>query len=315
MIAATTFVALALSTNSTTVGQDSVFVIKADGSRGKVNGRITGATREGVSVGDKVVAASTIRKISIGREPVALNRAREQFESGRYLDCIESLAKLEKMPTEKLLVADIDFMKAFSNAQISLRGGNISPKDAGGQMRDFLSKHPESFHLYPAIDTYAQLIFAFGRVDLAAKEFEKLKSAKWVEYRLKGYFQNGRMQQISGSNAEAVVNYDAILAESGTDDMTQSYKLLATVEKAKLQGLGGDATAMKTLQNIVGNQNAENQLLFSYLNNAIGALHEKSGELKAAKMSYLKTQIALWTGRGTSLRSDLSTGKNLARTW
>lgn len=291
MIAATAFLALALSPNSIAVGQDSVFVIKADGSRGKVNGRITGATREGVSVDDKLVEAATIRKITIGREPALLNRAREQFESGRYLDCIESLGKLEKTPTEKLSVADIDFMKAYSNSQISLRGGNIAPEDAGRQMQEFLSNHPDSFHFYPAIDTYAQLIFAFGRVDLAAKEIEKLKPAQWVEYRLKGHFQHGRMLQILGNNGQASGNYDAILKETGTDNMTQSYKLLAKIEKAKLSGLGGDAEAMKTLQNIVANENAENQLLFSYLNNAIGALHEKSGNLKAAKMSYLKTQL------------------------
>ncbi|MEL7497371.1 MAG: hypothetical protein AAFN77_07145 [Planctomycetota bacterium] len=291
--------AVVFSIAGTLSAQDAVFIYKPDGKPGKVNGRITSADPEGVLIDGNKVLAATIRKISIGREPATLDRARDQFEAGQFADCIEQLNKLNPVPSQPLLVADIDFMKAYSAAQISLRGGNVTPKAAGQQIQGFLTTHPNSFHKYPAIERYGQLIFAFGRPELAASEFKKLQSAEWTEYRLKGHFFYAKMMEVNGNSTEAITSYDTILKESGTDDKTQTYRLLANIEKTKLSGLNGDAAAaIQSLNQLVGEQDAENEVLFGHLNNALGALYEKSGNLKAARMAYLKTQLLYSAAEG-----------------
>lgn len=271
--------------------QDSVFLIKADGRSGKSSGKITRVAPEGVTVDGELVPSEKIRKITIGREPSELTRARADFDAGRYADC---LTKLPEIPDQRQdwLVQDIDFMEAFSKAQISLRGGNISPKEAGGAVGTFLSKHPESYHLYQALEVYGQLIFAFGKPADAAKEFEKLRKVDWLEQRLKGNYFLGRMKELTGDAASAMASYDAILKEGGNDDLTQTYQALARIEKLKLSGLTGDASqALQKLNAIVGDSNHENQLLFGNLKNAIGAVHQKAGNTEEAMMSYLCTQL------------------------
>lgn len=272
-------------------GQDSVFIIKPDGKAGKANGTIEAIDPEGITVDGNVVPSDQIRKISIGREPTEMGRARDQFESGQYADCLDQLSKIDEQPSNEFVVADIDFMKAYSTAQISLGGGSVAPDEAGRQVQAFLNKHPKSYHLYPALEKYGELIFAFGRADLAAAEFKKMQSAKWTEYRLKGHLHYSRMMQISGNTAEAIKSCDAILKETGSDDYTQTYKVLAEVEKTKLGGLAGDNSALKTLERIVGENNSENTLLFAHINNAIGAVKMKTGDNKGARNAFLKTQL------------------------
>ena len=70
-------------------GQDSVFIIKPDGKAGKANGEITAIDPEGITVDGNLIPCEQIRKISIGREPIEMGRARDQFESGQYADCLD----------------------------------------------------------------------------------------------------------------------------------------------------------------------------------------------------------------------------------
>ena len=293
-----TAVILVTATISTLNAQDSVFLFKADGKPGKENGRITAADPDGVTINGQKVPSSVIRKITIGREPSALSRARDHFENGQYADCIQQLGKLDPVPTEPLLVADIDFMKAYSNAQICLLGGNVAPLVAGRAIGEFLQKHPSTYHLHPATECFGQLKFAYGDPKLAASEFQKLKKAGWTEYRLRGHFYYGKMMELGGDTDAAIKSYDEILAERGNDDATQNYQTIAKIEKAKLGGLKGNAAgAIANLKTMIAGD-AENALTFGHLYNALGALYEVEGDLKNASISYLKTQLIYAAAEG-----------------
>lgn len=280
-----------VSIQNVTMAQDAVFLYRPDGKQDKESGRITAADPDGVTIDGTKVPAASIRKITIGRIPSALDRAHDSFENGQYADCLQQLAKLNPIPSEPLLAADVEFMKAYSNARISLMGGNVAPEIAVGQVQGFLNKYPNSFHLYPAREIHGRLIFAMGKPDAAAPEFEKLRRASWTEHRLKGLYYSAKMQELLGKPRKAVEYYDALLAETGRDDLSQSFQAVAKIEKIKINGIAGDAAAaIASLKKMTGGD-AENAMLFGSLYNAMGSLYQSKGDLKNASMSFLKTQL------------------------
>jgi hypothetical protein len=275
-----------------TNAQDTVFKNKVGGGTSRVPGKITAMTPEGVTIGKQEVAAEEIRRISVGKEPSAIARLRDQMNSGRYADCLEGLAKLSDLPSEPLLQQEVAFMRAFSSARLSLTQGSVGAKDAGVIVAKFLADYPTSFHTYPALEQYGLLIYSFGKPDLAAKEFEKLKNAKWKEMRWRGHFLHGRMMQITNQTDQAKANYEAILADKSTDVATARFQLLAQCELAKLEGLSGQAgPAIEQLRGMIKSQTSANPQLFAYIYNAKGAIFEQLGQLKAARTAYLHTTL------------------------
>ena len=273
-------------------GQDAVFTFKDGGGYSKTSGKIDSVDPEGVTIDGQKIPSSEIKKISVAKEPTEISRARDQMDAGRYSDCLEELAKIESVPNNRLIEQEIAFMKAYSTAQISRRGGAIPPDAAGREVQAFINAYPQSHHLYSAIEQYGHLIFAFGKPEVAAPEFAKLKTVGWHEYQLKGHYYYARMMAQTGNATEANVSLDAILADSGTDDLTQQYKLLAQCEKERLRGLAGEAdAAVAALQQMIKEQNAENKMLFAQIYNALGDVQAKAGRLKEAMMAYLHTQL------------------------
>ncbi len=274
-----------------THAQDAVYKYRDGGRTSKVSGKISDVTPNGVTIGGAEIAAFEIKKVIYGKEPTEVERARSQMESGRFADAIEELGKIpNRLP--KPIQEEVDFIKAFSNSQISLRGGNVTPKVAASEVKSFIEAHPTSFHLFPMIDQFAKLAFAAGIPNVAETEFKKLKSATWPEFKLKGLFNAGQMQIELGKLAEAKASFEAIQAIESNDDLTQTYKLLSDCELARLVGLQGDAVAaQKALEKIIKDENPDNKKLFAHLYNALGSVHEKADRKKEAARAYLHTEL------------------------
>ena len=271
--------------------QDSVYRLRDNGRASKVNGRITEVTANGVTINGTEIPASLVQKVSFGKEPLEVGRARDQMESGRYSDAIEELKKIKGSPGPEIK-QEMDYIRAYSTAQISLRGGSIDPKTAATTVKKFIASNPNSFHLVPAKDQFARLAFAAGLPKVAEGEFKKLQQTKWLEYKLKGYFHAGQMQIQLGKLSEAESSFKAIAGVESNDDVSQTYKLMAKCELAKIVGLNGDtASAVKQLEEIIDKENSDNKKLFAHLYNALGAVHQKAGRLKEARTAYLHTEL------------------------
>ena len=219
--------------------QDAVFRYRTAGGSSRVTGKITKVTPEGVTIDGRDVSAAEIRRLSFSKEPSEVNRARENMNGGRYDDALEDLDKITAKISSRNLQAEIDFIRAYSSARISLQGGSITPQSAGTKVREFIAKYPQSIHLYPAIEQYGKLIFAFGKPQAAIQEFEKLTGCQWLEYRLKGYFLQGMLLLETGQMDQAKTAFEVILGEASNEDITQTYKLLAKCGLAKMAGLKG----------------------------------------------------------------------------
>lgn len=276
--------------------QDAVYKYREGGGNSKVSGKIESITPDGVTVDGDQIPASQIKKLVFRNEPSEISRARDQMDAGRFSDCLEELKKIKESNISRKIQQEIDFLNAYSTAQISLRGGSIAPVNAGKVVGQFLKDHSNSCHLYPALEQYGKLLWAFGKPDLAANEFAKLTNSTWPEYVLKGHFYRGQILSELGQHGEAVKAFDAILATESNDDTTQSYQLLAKCEKARAVGLAGDPNAARnTIEGIIRDESPENKRLFAYLYNALGAVFEKSGQMKEAARAYLHTELLFAT--------------------
>ena len=271
--------------------QDTLYKFRDDGRASKVNGRITKVTANGVTINGNKVPSALIQKVTYGKEPLEVGRARDQMESGRYSDAIEELKKIKANVGPKVK-QEIEYIQAYSTAQISLRGGSVTPKSAATTVKRFIDSNTNSFHLVPAKDQFARLAFAAGLPDTAEKEFKKLQASPWVEYKLKGYFHAGQMQIQLGKLDQAEASFKSISGVESNDNISQTYKLLAKCELAKIAGLKGNAdAAQKQLEEIIKNEDSDNKKLFAQLYNALGAVHQKAGRLKEASRAYLHTEL------------------------
>ena len=274
------------------IAQDTVYLNKIGGGTTNVKGKITQMTPDGVTIDGKNFEVSKIARISVGKEPGAVKRLREDMLGGQFADCLAGIAKLRNVPDTPLLQQEIAFMKAFSTARLSLTQGTISVEKAGAAVKDFLNKYPNSIHTYPATEQFGRLAYSIGKPDLAAKEFEKLRVAKWEEYRMRGQFLHGRMMSVLGQTSKAKADFDGILQQSSNSDESDQYKLLACCEQARIEGLTGSAAAaLEKLNKLVKDESDENTQLFAHIYNAMGAIHEKSESLKEARDAYLHTQL------------------------
>lgn len=279
-----------------TLAQDAIYQFKSTGGTSKISGKITDVSPEGATVGGNQIAAAEIKRLYFSKEPSEVNRAREHMEAGRFSDAIDELDKIDASKISGKVKPEVGFIRAFSNSQISQRGGNVTPQIAGKEVGDFIAANGNSIHLYPAIEQLGKLLFAFGRPERAADEFEKLSQCSWPEYRLKGLFQLGKSQFEAGNMEDALAAYEAILLIDSNDDLSQTYKQLAKCEKARLAGMQGDIeSGLNAINGLIGTENSDNKLLFAHLYNALGSLYEKSGQLKDARTAYLHTELLFAT--------------------
>jgi len=274
--------------------QDTVFKFATGKGRssGRVTGKITKVEPSGITIGKEKVPASEIRRISLRGEPKSLSRVYDQMNSEQYSGALEAVEKITDASDSALVQQELSFIRAFASAKISLAGGEITAKDAGNQIKTFLSKYPNSHHAYPAIEQYGLLIYSFGNLEAAANEFAKLQKSDWLEYRLKGYFWRGRMMSLLGKSDAAAQDVSAILAESGTDNFTKQYQKLAACLKARELGVGGDVEgSLAALNEIRQREGHANSQLFAYTYNSLGVLHEQQGNLKQASVNFLHTPL------------------------
>lgn len=276
--------------------QDSIQLIRSSGGGRTLNGKITGLAPGNVRIQtgqeSRDIHPSQINRISFQNQPLEIDRARNQMNSGRFDDALEELQNISDSIGREEIKQEIAFLKARAAAEISLRGGGVSSQEAGRAVADFLRDFPESHHFYPATELQGQLLFAIGRFDLAETEFAKLGDSQWQEYIIRGWFQQAEslIQQKNPDQAAAALRQ--ILDDPNTDDLTQNYKLLAKARLAltvAMQGRAGEA--IQSLEEIIKVENADNAKLFAYAYNSLGSVYLQQDKIKEAMMAFLHTEL------------------------
>lgn len=283
-----------LTSDTIVDAQDNVYL--RSGSRSKISGKVTAVTPDSVTVksGSRTrdFPAGNVRKIVFPSEPTPLGRARDRFDDGRFDDCISELQKIDPAPTNAGMIQEIAWLRAASSAEISLRGGNITAKNAGTMMATFSRSYPKSYRFFPATERLGQLLEAVGRIDLAEKEFRKLTASTWAPYQSAGLYRLGGALLKQQKFAEAKKSFEEIANVDANDNETLDYKQLAKCLAAKADALAGNADgAIAEIESLIKTESDTNERLFANLYNALGACYESKGEWQKAAMAYLHTEL------------------------
>ena len=288
-----------VSSFSPVASQDTVYV--KSGGKSRKNGKITRMNPESVSLqsGSRTeeISSGNIAKIVYGGEPKALGRARDRFEDGRFDDCISELNKIDGSSLSPLVKQEIAYLESFSNAEISLRGGDVSAQVAGKKINDFIRAYGQSYRLHPGRLFLGQLFLAVGRMDLSEKEFAKLSGASWPEFKIQGLFHLGRVQLLANNPQGAVDSLAQVGSVESSDDASSEYKLLAECLSAKAAALSGNVDAgRKKIEAIIKREDPMTaQRAFAYAYNALGACHQQNKNWLEAATAYLHTELLFAT--------------------
>lgn len=289
------------STDDAVAQKDSVYRKGRNGGNSLVRGQIVSTSAFKVTVDDKgstkEVPSSEINKITYAGEPRALGRAREHLENQRFDDCLETLKKIQDPAGSKYISQEMQYLEASASGQKALRGDPALTTQAAEQVvGKFVKSNNDSYRLVPAVDLYAQLLMANGKMQQAQKEFNKLTKSQWPSYERRGHFYEGETLILQDNLAGAAKSYQALANSAGTTTEDRQYKLLADCQLAKIAALQGKVDdAVSTLQRIIQNENSDNTQLFACAYNALGTCYLSSGDVKKACRSFLHTELLFST--------------------
>ena len=283
-----------LSTLAT--AQDDVFVFRDNGRTTKISGKVTDFAPGMVMIdeGNKTteIPETSIKKIEFGGEPSALGRARDRMDDGRYADCLEELGKIEEAPSSPFIQHEIDYLNAYCNAQIALRGGDVTANVAGGAINSFVRNYAKSYKFYDATELLGRLLMAIGKPDLAEKEFAKLAQSADPQDQINGYFYQGQAMLLQDNIAGAKTSFSSIGTVDSVDDYAQQYKLVAQCQLARIKALEGDPEGgIADIEAIIKKESPDNKLVFAYAYNARGECYLKQGKTKDAAIAFLFTEL------------------------
>lgn len=301
-VAGTALLLMILLEAVTWAQKDSIFLQANSGDRNSlVRGQIVGTTAFNVTIktdsGQQEIPVSKIRKLAFSGEPRALDRARDHLANERYDECLTTIRKLDDTPESRFIQQQIKFLEAMAAGNIALRGDPAMPAETAEQLvGSFIKANSDSYGLVVAVDLYGQLLMSRGKLAAAQKEFNKLTKSKWPEYENRGYFFEGETLIHQDQLDTARQSFTALMNQSGVDEATEDFKLLAQCQLARISALQGDvAPAIAAIEKIIQEQNVENTRLFAYAYNALGTCYLQSNELKKARDAFLHTQLLFST--------------------
>ena len=178
-----------------------------------------------------------------------------------------------------------------------MAGGNVTVRNAGTELGNFLTTHSKSFHVYPASQVYAKLCLAIDRFDLAKEKLAAATKSGWPAQELLGHIELGKIALIEKDYAKALEFFKAAGEVDSSDEATVSLKQIASCRQAQAEAMTGDpAKSIADIKAIIEKENNDDKMLFSNAYNALAHCHLKAGDKKSALLAFLHTQL-LFTGQ------------------
>jgi tetratricopeptide (TPR) repeat protein len=212
--------------------------------------------------------------------------------AGRYQSALDSLAELEAGDLKSEATRqDAAYYRAYARAKLALAGeGDLTA--AGVDLKNFITQHPQSWHFYEANELFGNLAVAAGKYEAATPYYEELAKAPWPDYQMRAAILAAKAQMHQGEFAEALANFEKVLADVSGTPQADRQKMLAQVGKIKcLAETGQPDEGIKLAEEIIASNSSEDVELFAGTYNALGACHLKAGRTKEALLAYLHTDI------------------------
>jgi tetratricopeptide (TPR) repeat protein len=261
-------------------------------------GTITAMTPDTITIetagGAQVIAAETVKRVTLDLDPSELKTARNSALSGQYNRVPEELDKISPLPSNDFVRTEILFYRAKAIALMAISGEEGTLSDAVKAVGDFVrDKAAESsYHFYEASELYGDLAMAMGRPDGAQTYYGKLLESKSNLTLLRANTKMGDALNADGKFKEAIAAYDKAMNIEVNDPTANDLKRLAGVGRASaLAETGKPDEGIAYLDELIKNEDSTKTELFGRAYNALGKCYMKQGKTKEAVHAYLFTDL------------------------
>jgi tetratricopeptide (TPR) repeat protein len=260
----------------------------------------------------KKYAVNTVDSVQFDKEPNDLTQARIAVHAGRFSDAVTLLAKIDTSKIDRAeILKDIEFFKALAASRLALAGsGSIA--DAGKKMFAFEKAERDSFHYFETCETLGDLLFALNKFSEAETFYNKLAEAPWPDYQMRAAVLIGRALVGQKQYDRANAKFDAALAIEGSGKEAEGQRLAARLGKASaLAGGGKTDDAIKLVEEIISQADAENLELHARAYTVLGNCYKAAGKKNEALLAFLHVDL-LYSRFGELHAEALA---NLATLW
>jgi tetratricopeptide (TPR) repeat protein len=242
--------------------------------------------------GTRKLAVNELRSLLFDGEPTQLTQARLNVRNGGYATALDTLNEIDLARIDRDLVReDVEFYKAICAAKLAL-GGTGKIADAGRQLNEFVRTHPQNFHYLEAVEVMGDLLMASDKFERAERQYAELAKAPWPDFQMRAGVLTGRSLQAQGKHAEAIQQFDAVLALTDDSEPARDQKFSATLGKAmSLAETGHLDDAVRMIEGVIQNANPEQKELQARAYNALGACYEQAGQAKDALLAFLHVDV------------------------
>lgn len=260
----------------------------------------------------KKYAVNTVDSVQFDKEPNDLTQARIAVHAGRFTDAVTLLAKIDTDKIERAeILKDIDFFKAIAAARLALAGSG-SKADAGKKLFAIEKAERNSFHYFETCETLGDLLFALNKFSDAETYYNKLAEAPWSDYKMRAAVLIGRALVGQKQYDRANAKFDEALAIDDKGKEADRQRLAARLGKASaLAGGGKTDDAIKLVEEIISQADAENLELHARAYTVLGNCYKAAGKKKEALLAFLHVDL-LYSRYGELHAEALA---NLATLW
>ncbi len=256
------------------------------------------ATEIRIDLGESVtnVPVIDVRQVTFSDEPIQLRRARDLVRQGQLENALSTLNQADLSRVERPEVrTDVEYYRLYCQARLALAMGGDLPEAEAAMFR-FVGANRKSYHFFEAAETLGDLAMARGDYATAAKYYGPLRrTAPWPAMQLHGTLLEAKALSPSGNYAEALKNYESVIASPLATAEAIRQKSLAVAGRAVCQAEMGQATeAIPSLEKIIVDNDPQDTELFAQTYNALGACHRLANQPKDALLAYLHVDLLFY---------------------
>jgi len=241
---------------------------------------------------NEVIPVNLIEGITFGDEPPALRSVRSDVAAARYEPALATLEKIDVSQVARAEIRqEIEYYKAVSTARAALAGdGEVA--EALKLLAAFQAAYPSNWRLLEISELAGELAVAVGQFAKARESFETLgRTAPWPEYRIRAAV--GVAGALLGEKKvdEARKFFEAALTMKGDAAMSEPYRRLATLGKARcLAEAKQHEQALKIADEMIAQADPADVSLLAAAYNVKGIALYKASKTKDALYAFLHVE-------------------------
>jgi tetratricopeptide (TPR) repeat protein len=266
-----------------------------------LDGKTVAGNIETITATDVSVVAQpskTTRKVPVNElewvafdgEPANLRDVRAAVKANKFEQSQKILARITVEESEKTSIkTEVSFYKALCLAQQAISGGgNKQTRAEAVTLLTSLGRNQaDSFHYFDICELLGNVFIATGTPEKAMPLFEKIASAPWLEYQMRGHVLAGRSLLAQDKPEDAAKRF-ATAAALGNGGDSDRQLAAAKIGKAQvLTATGKQNQAIEQLLELLQKLPDDQAELHARAYNALGRAYEAADKKKEALLAYL----------------------------